>query len=102
MEPDSFWDAAFGGKDLLRLYLGAKDFRISRNQHSVHAKFKYGDGYQIGIWYTRVDMWDDSWTYYIRLDRNRVSVDQRWAPEIEMIRPSVQEMTGYALDCFQN
>ena len=90
-----FWDAAFGGKDLLRLYIGAKDFRIRRNQDSVHAKFKYGGGYQVGIWYSTEG-------FYIRLDRNRVLLDHRWVPEVGMVRRFVQELTGYPLDCFEN
>jgi len=31
---DTFWDEAFGGKDVLRLMVDAKDFRISRNRFS--------------------------------------------------------------------
>jgi hypothetical protein len=95
MEPDNFWDAAFGGKDMLRLCIGAKDFCIRRNQDSVHAKFKYGDGYQVGIWHS-------SWGYYIRLDRNRVRLDHRWVPEVEMVQLSVQQLTGTMLNCFES
>jgi hypothetical protein len=97
-----FWDTAFGGKDMLRLCIGARDFRIRLNQYSIHAKFRYGDGYQVGIWFKYVSMFDDPQTYYIRLDHNRVRLDQRWASEVGMVRRSVQEMTGYALDCFES
>lgn len=96
-----FWDAAFGGKDMLRLCLGAKDFRIRHNMYSIHAKFKYGDGYQVRIWYKYMGLFDDYGSFYIRLDCNGVRLDHRWTPGIEMVRISVQELTGYALDCFK-
>ncbi len=44
-----FWEAAFGGKDTLRLSLGAYNPRTRKNKTSVTYSFNYEDGKSIRI-----------------------------------------------------
>lgn len=98
-----FWDRAFGGKDLLRLCIGATDFRIRRNVYSTCATFKFGDGSRVRIVYKYVSMYDDKKSYWVTVYKGEDSAPHdRWAPEIYMIRNTVQQLTGYVLDCFQS
>lgn len=46
---DNFWDKAFGGKDMLRLSLGAYNFRTRKNKGSEVYSFEYGKGKRIRV-----------------------------------------------------
>ena len=102
-----FWDVAFGGKDTLRLSLGARNFRIRKNLYSSTATFEYGEGMRIRVKYCKWGILDTVYSYQVSLNGldARYSVVnpslERWAPSINNVRLSVQELTGLVLDCFE-
>ena len=88
-----FWDVAFGGKDTLRLSIGARNFRIRKNLYSSTATFEYGEGMRIRVKYRK---WGTVYSYQVSLNSL-----ERWAPGIINVRLSVQELTGLVLNCFE-
>lgn len=88
---------------MLRLYLGAKDFRIRRNQYSTCATFKCGDGSRVRIVYKYVSLFDDKKSYLVDVTRGGQQLEfPHWAAEVGMVRSTVQQLTGAMLDCFEN
>ena len=91
-----FWDVAFGGKNMLRLSLGAYDFRTRINKGSKTYSFGYGEGKRIRVmntdsiishWYV-IDRFDGTWG-----DRTAVFGLRR-------VRVSIEEIIGLSLDPF--
>jgi hypothetical protein len=92
----NFWDVAFGGKDTLRLSLGARNFRIRKNLYSSTATFEHGEGMRIRVKYCRWGILNTVYSYQVSLNGL-----ERWAPSINNVRLSVQELTGLVLNCFE-
>lgn len=91
-----FWDVAFGGKDTLRLSIGARNFRIRKNLYSSTATFEYGEGKRVRIVYGVHGVVDRVPSYVVN-----VGVSRWWAGNIPLVRTGVQELTGLVLDCFE-
>jgi len=93
-----FWDVAFGGKNMLRLSLGAYDFRTRKNIGSETYSFGYGEGKRIRVmhtdsiishWYV-IDQFDGTWG-----DRTAVF-------GLPRVRVSIEEIIGLSLDPFSH
>ena len=100
MEPDTFWDAAFGGKNNLILSFDAHTFRVRRNKHSVTYSFVYDTNKSVRIRQEPSWLMDepDQYVVYGLVDGK---IDSSWiAPAIEYVSGMVEEATGYALHPF--
>lgn len=96
MSERDFWGEVFGGKDMLRLSLGAYNFRTRKNKGSVVYSFEYGEGKRIRV----------KWISYA--PRNWALVE--WSDGISSnnaavfgllyVRDCVEKFTGLSIDPF--
>lgn len=93
-----FWDVAFGGKNMLRLSLGAYNFRTRKNIGSKTYSFGYGEGKRIRVmntdsisphWYV-IDRFDGTWG-----DRTAVF-------GLTRLRDYIEEIIGLSLNPFRH
>jgi hypothetical protein len=91
-----FWDKTFGGKDTLRLSIGAHSFRIRQNRYSSTATFEYGEGMRVRIVCEMRPFHEISQTYMIHGERGTFGCSY-----ISTISYIVQELTGLVLNCFE-
>lgn len=92
---EDFWDAAFGGKDTLRLSLGAHSFRNRVNKTSVTYSFVYGDGNRIRV---RLRSLQSPWFSIEFSDGTCKRRDLVFG--LQFARPHLENLTGLSLDPF--
>jgi len=98
----NFWDVVFGGKDTLRLSMGARNFRIRKNLYNSTATFEYGEGMRIRIVYGKHGVMDSVPSYVVMVGETKGLWTSRWwSSKTPLIRTGVQELTGLVLDCFE-
>jgi len=98
---ENFWDTAFGGKNVLRLMLDARDFRLRKNKKSTTASFNYcGGRIVINIlhlkthdYYTVCRYEKDSENTLMRATFD----DWLTTPAIELVSKCVEDLTGKML-----
>jgi hypothetical protein len=96
---DNFWDLEFGGKDALRLSIGARNFRIRKNKYSKTATFEYGDGIKISI---TAHNFNPLGIHRITKKDSSGIIESRLSYSADMsLREDVEILTGLVLDCFQ-
>jgi hypothetical protein len=96
-EHSDFWQRAFGGKDSLRLSIGARNFRIRKNKSSKTATFEYGDRIKISI--TTGNFNFVGICIITREDSSGILNRDCHTPTC--LREGVEILTGLVLDCFQ-
>lgn len=98
-----FWDVAFGGKDTLRLSIGARNFRIRKNLYSSTATFEYGEGNRVRIVYGVHDILDKEPSYLVMVGVQHAALweSRWWASDPLQVWDGVQELTGLVLNCFE-
>jgi len=97
-----FWDKTFGGKDTLRLSIGAHSFRIRQNLYSSTATFEYGEGMRVRIVYGMHGVRDRVVGYTVMVGETKGLWTSRWwAGNTLLIRTGIQELTGLVLNCFE-
>ena len=97
-----FWDVVFGGKDTLRLFMGARNFRIRKNLYSSTATFEYGEGMRIRIVYGKHGVMDSVPSYVVMVGETKGLWKSRWwSSKTPLIRTGVEELTGLVLNCFE-
>ena len=93
---DNFWDKAFGGKDMLRLSLGAYNFRTRKNKNSVTFSFDYGVGKRVRV----------KWMHYAPGNwaliewSDGISRQNTAVFGLRYVRDWVEKSTGLSLDPF--
>ena len=98
----NFWDVVFGGKDTLRLSMGARNFRIRKNLYNSTATFEYGEGMRIRIVYGKHGVMDSVLSYVVMVGETKGLWKSRWGcRKTPLIRTGVQELTGLVLNCFE-
>lgn len=92
-----FWNLAFGGKERLKLFLGATDFRVRRNKQSITASFNYDEGRIIiniiqGRGY-------DCYTLS-KYGKSKTTILDDWltTPAIGLVPHCVEQLTGKVLE----
>lgn len=91
-----FWDVTFGGKDTLRLSLGAYNFRNRVNKGSVTYSFEYGEGKRIRV--VNPSEFNSSW--YLIHSWNGISKQKSFQFGWYSTRLRIEEFTGLSLDPF--
>lgn len=91
---DNFWDKAFGGKDMLRLSLGAYNFRTRKNKGSGVYSFEYGEGKRIRV------KCSNSIEWYLIEWSDGISTQNTSAFGLRYVRDWVEKFTGLSLDPF--
>jgi hypothetical protein len=95
-EDFDIWQKAFGGKDTLRLSIGAHSFRIRRTTYGETASFGYGDGMRVSIRGTSYGL------FMIRLhSQSKGYGSSQWVQSCDGIRGAVEDLTGLVLNCFE-
>ena len=89
-----FWEAAFGGKDILRLSLGAYNLRTRKNIKSITRSFEYGEGKRIKI-VEKTSVFNDTYWYLIEGEQGTLA-----AFGLSHLRSRIEELTGLSLDLF--
>ena len=88
---EDFWNRAFGGKDMLCLYLDAYDFEYKVWEYFALFKFKYGEDLSVSI-----DCYD-SGLFVVKGGDSEVATSTWYIREIPEI---ISNMTGRVLNCF--
>jgi hypothetical protein len=92
------WERVFGGKDTLRLSIGAHSFRIRKTKSGKTASFGYGEGMRVSI-----SKRGNFPFYLIRVYKQGKEIKGmcRWSSTTGGIRDAVEDLTGLVLNCFE-
>lgn len=100
MEPNNFWDAAFGGKNNLILSLDAHTFRVRKNKWTTTYSFRYDTNKMVRIRFEDMFLYSPRETYFmVGLEGGKVFYKSNEL-FINMVAPALEHLTGYALHPF--
>lgn len=95
---DTFWDEAFGGKDVLRLMVDAKDFRTWRNRFSRSYGFTLPTGKVLIRGGYRLSLTAELGIYGYRISfKHGRSKRSYYTNHVHLVKAGLEDITGLSL-----